>query len=101
MSLLGGGTEEFVHDENQLIFFFAHGSAEINKNNLDCGKGTNLKIRQLRKPVMDKDKERWSTRWKTKNCLRNYALSAIFSLTFVLQATQVRAGKEKVEEHRH
>lgn len=50
---------------------------------------------------MDKDKERWSTRWKTKNWLRNSALSAIFSLTFVLQATHVRAGKERVEEHRH
>lgn len=50
---------------------------------------------------MDKDKERWSTRWKTKNWLRNSALSAIFSLTFVLQATHVRAGKKKVEEYRH
>uniref|UniRef100_A0A673LMQ0 Collagen, type XI, alpha 1b n=1 Tax=Sinocyclocheilus rhinocerous TaxID=307959 RepID=A0A673LMQ0_9TELE len=38
---------------------------------------------------MDKDKERW----KTKNWLRNSALSAIFSLTFVLQATQVRAAE--------
>uniref|UniRef100_A0A9J7ZRB4 Collagen, type XI, alpha 1b n=1 Tax=Cyprinus carpio carpio TaxID=630221 RepID=A0A9J7ZRB4_CYPCA len=42
---------------------------------------------------MDKDKERWSTRWKTKNWLRNSALSAIFSLTFVLQATHVRAAE--------
>ncbi|CAM4594074.1 unnamed protein product [Leuciscus chuanchicus] len=38
------------------------------------------------------DKERWSTRWKTKKCLRNSVLSAIFSLTFVLQATHVRAA---------
>uniref|UniRef100_A0A673G5N6 Collagen, type XI, alpha 1b n=1 Tax=Sinocyclocheilus rhinocerous TaxID=307959 RepID=A0A673G5N6_9TELE len=42
---------------------------------------------------MDKDKERWSTRWKTKNWFRNSALSAIFSLTFVLQATHVRAAE--------
>lgn len=42
------------------------------------------------------DKERWSTRWKTKKWLRNSVLSAIFSLTFVLQATHVRAGKERL-----
>ncbi|XP_073705528.1 uncharacterized protein [Garra rufa] len=42
---------------------------------------------------MDKDKQRWSTRWRTKNWLRNSALSAIFTLTFVLQATHVRAAE--------
>ncbi|TRZ04437.1 hypothetical protein DNTS_016090 [Danionella cerebrum] len=36
------------------------------------------------------DKEKWSTRWKTKKWLR---ISAIFSLTFVLQASHVRAAE--------
>lgn len=98
--LLGGGSEEFVHEETYW-FFCAHGSSEnVNHNNLDCGRERIFKVllTQLRAPVMDK--ERWSTRWKTKKWLRNSAITAIISLTFVLQTAHVSAGTWSVLKRR-
>lgn len=37
--------------------------------------------------------QRWSTRWKTKRWLMDSTVTAFITLTLVLQATHVRAGK--------
>lgn len=38
--------------------------------------------------------KRWSTRWKTKSCLWDPTLTTIVTITFLLQAVNVKAGKE-------
>lgn len=37
--------------------------------------------------------QRWSSRWKTKRWLMDSTVTAFITLTLVLQATSVRAGK--------